>query len=121
MKRLVCSGVFAFLSAGLLTSTLLAGTTGTLAGTVKSKSKEPLIGAYVIVKDLRMGTTTDAPTVSKRSLFSSTTGRATELSCASSWTNGWPVRRSHCTRFDPSSNKASPWGIGRDPRDFSAR
>lgn len=59
MKRLLCKISFIFLGTGLLTSTLMAGTTGTLAGFVKTKSKEPLIGAYVIVKDLGMGTATD--------------------------------------------------------------
>jgi len=59
MKRLLCSAVSVFLITGFLGSVVLGGTTGTLAGFVKTKSKEPLIGAYVIVKDLGMGTATD--------------------------------------------------------------
>lgn len=47
------------LTLSILPGGLWAGTTGTLAGYVKTKSKDPLIGVYVIVKDLGMGTATD--------------------------------------------------------------
>lgn len=50
---------FVFLPIGLLFCGAWAGTTGTLAGYVKNKSKEPLIGASVMVRDLGMGAATD--------------------------------------------------------------
>ena len=59
MKRLLRGTALVLLSTTFPSTTILAGTTGTLAGYVKNKSKEPLIGAYVIVKDLGMGTATD--------------------------------------------------------------
>jgi len=59
MGRVFRSLALSFPVLGLMSWALWAGTTGTLAGYVKTKSKEPLVGAYVIVKDLGMGTVTD--------------------------------------------------------------
>ena len=59
-RRLLWTFFSGALVLSFLPGWLWAGTTGTLAGYVKGKSKEPLVGAYVIVKDLGMGTATDA-------------------------------------------------------------